>query len=103
VTAFFIPGAGRAEERYALIREAAETDMGYEAVRRRIFSLSFRHEGADLEAEVGKPDPVGGYTVLAILDFGRRAPYLIHCGSADGPATQILVSKPVYSETEFAS
>ena len=105
MTAFFVPGsadAGRdAEEVYAGIRKTAQAGSGHPPRAVRIFKLSFRHDGADLEAEVGEPDPVGGHTVLAILDLGRDSPYLIHC--AGGSAMQILVRKPVYSVTEFAA
>jgi hypothetical protein len=51
---------------------------------------------------VGRPDPVGGRTVLAILDLGRESPYLIHCSAGGGPGHQVLVRKPVYSITEFS-
>jgi hypothetical protein len=104
VTSFFIPGSARAgmdvEEVYAGIREAAQAGTGHPPRSIRIFKLSFRHDGVDLEAEVGKPDPVGGHTVIAILDLGRHSPYLIRC--MGGSAMQVLVRKPVYSVTEFS-
>jgi hypothetical protein len=44
---------------------------------------------------------VCGDTVMAILDLGRHLPYLVHyTGTAD---RHVLVSKPVYSVTEFTS
>ena len=107
MTAFFVPGArgaaSDAEKAYASIRDAAHSYTGQSPQPQRIFRLSFRHEGADLEAEVGKPHPAGGGTVQAILDLGRGSPYLIHCGPPDAPAMQLLVSKPVYSATEFGA
>ncbi|MGH2762829.1 MAG: hypothetical protein ACRDL4_02055 [Thermoleophilaceae bacterium] len=106
MTAFFVPDSApgvEAEGAYARIREAAAADTGRPPRPVRIFRLSFRHEGADLDAEVGRPDPVGGRTVLAILDLGRESPYLIHCGSIGGSAQQVLVRKPVYSMTEFST
>jgi hypothetical protein len=105
VTAFFIPWAeapGDAEDVYARIRETARADTDHEPRPQRIFSLSFRQHGADLEAEVGKPDPAGGGTVLAILDLGRGLPYVIHSSSRQGSEKQVLVNKPVYAVTEFA-
>ena len=105
VTAFFVPDSapGReAEGAYARIREAAAVDTGHPPLPMRIFRLSFRHQGADLDAEVGRPDPVGGRMVLAILDLGRESPYLIQCGSLGGAPQQVLVRKPVYSVTEFS-
>jgi hypothetical protein len=105
VTAFFVPDSApgtEAEGAYARILEAAAADAGHRPRSVRIFRLSFRHRGADLDAEVGRPDPVGGRTVLAILDLGRESPYLIHCGSIGGSAQQVLVRKPVYEVTEFS-
>ena len=107
MTAFFVPGRNRtsreAEETYTRIREAAHAHTGHSPQPLRIFRLWFRHVGTDVEAEVGKPDPVGGNTVLAILDLGRHSPYLLHCRSEKGPPVEVLVSKPVYSVTEFGA
>jgi hypothetical protein len=106
VAAFFIPGCTpgvEAEGVYARIVAAAAADTGDPPRPVRIFRLSFRHEGADLEAEVGMPDPVQGWTVLAILDLGRESPYMLHCRSTGGSSGQVLVRKPVYSVTEFAA
>jgi hypothetical protein len=106
VTAFFVPLVDRAEaseeEAYAGICEATQAENGHAPRDRRIFKLSFRREGADVEAEVGQPDPVRGETVLAILDLGRQLPYVIRCGGRGGAATQIVVAGNVYSVTEFA-
>jgi hypothetical protein len=106
VTAFFIPGLdprdASTEDVYADICAAAHLETSHRPAQRRIFTLSFRGEGADLEAEVGKPYPIGGETVLAILDLGRHCPYLIHCGSPGGSLRQIIVPKPVYADTEFS-
>jgi hypothetical protein len=105
VTAFFIPTletSGEAERVYAGIRQEAHSQAGHPPQPQRIFRLGFRHEGLDVEAEVGKPYPVGGDTVLAILDLGRHSPYLIHYSPRTGPSTQVLVSKPVYEVTEFS-
>jgi hypothetical protein len=106
VTSFFVPDStpGReAEGAYARIRLAAEADTGHAPRAVRIFRLSFRHHGADLDAEVGMPDPVGGETVMAILDLGRESPYLIQCGTGAAPGRRVMVRKPVYSVTEFSS
>ena len=107
MTAFFVPDSTTngtdAEEAYSRIRKAAEVDTGCPAREQRIFKLAFRHQGIDLEAEVGRPDPVGGRTVLAILDLGRESPYLIHCESVGESSGQVLVRKPVYSVTEFSA
>jgi hypothetical protein len=107
VTAFFVPDSTTngtdAEEVYSRIRKAAEVGTGCPPREQRIFKLAFRHHGTDLEAEVGRPDPVGGRTVVAILDLGRESPYLIQCESVGESSAQVLVRKPVYSVTEFSA
>jgi hypothetical protein len=106
VTTFFVPDSTPGKESegaYARIRREAEADTGHAPRAVRIFRLSFRHHGADLDAEVGLPDPIGGETVLAILDLGRESPYLIQCGTATASSRRLLVRKPVYSVTEFSS
>jgi hypothetical protein len=106
VTAFFIPELdpleASAEEFYSDIREAAQAETGHCPQQQRIFKLWFRREGTDAEAEVGRPDPICGETVLAILDLGRGWPYLIRCGRTAAPTTH-LVGKPVYTVTAFTS
>jgi hypothetical protein len=107
VTAFFVPwsdaNGNDAEVVYARIRETAQAGTGHEPQPQRIFKLWFRRAGVDIEAEVGRPDPDGRRTVLAILDLGRRSPYLIHSSSRKGSEKQVLVDKPVYAVTEFTS
>ena len=107
MTAFFIPELdpleASAEDVYAGIRQAAHAETGHSPQERRIFKLWCRRAGVDVEAEVGKPDPLGGQTVLAILDLGRLLPYLVCCGRPGRPTTQIIVGKPVYAVTEFTS
>lgn len=102
MTAFFVPELDRPkasdEDTYAGICDATQAENGHPPRDRRIFKLSFRHGGADVEAEVGQPDPVNGETVVAILDLGRQFPYVIRC---DGGA-QIVVSGNVYAVTEFS-
>jgi hypothetical protein len=107
MTAFFIPelapGGANAEDVYDDIRQVAQARTGFEPQEDRIFKLYSRREGVDCEAEVGKPDPICGHTVLAILDMGRRFPYLVQCGCDGAPTTQVIVDKPVYSVTEFTA
>ena len=107
MTAFFIPeldpdGPSEADV-YAAIRLSARAHTGHDPQSERIFKLWSRRGGLDCEAEVGRPDPVCGETVLAILDLGRHEPYLIQCGSPGDRGRQVLVRKPVYSTTEFAA
>jgi hypothetical protein len=106
VTAFFMPGngdPGSDAEAYERLCQEATADTGHPPRSLRIFRLAFRHEGADLEVEVGGTDPLSGGTVAAILDLGRESPYLIECVPQDGAAVRSLVRKPVYSVTEFTA
>ena len=105
MTAFFVPEIDRNGESdeavYAGLRRAALARTGHEPMAERIFKLWWRRGGVDCEAEVGKPDPVSGKTVLAILDLGRQGPYVVECGSPGGPITEVVVEKPVYAATAF--
>jgi hypothetical protein len=107
MSGFFVPDlAGdrkREEDVYAACRRAALAQTGHEPAAQRIFKVWCRRGGVDGETEVGQPDPVCGQTVLVILDLGRGQPYLISCGSPDGPIAQLSVDKPVYAVTAFTS
>ena len=106
MTAFFVPGldVGASEEDvYSDFRRTAQARSGHAPLEGRIFKLTCRRGGVDCVAEVGKPDPICGHTVLAILDLGRTRPYVINCGSPGGRVTEVLVEKPVYGVTEFTS
>ena len=104
---FFIPqlhlDGASAEDAYRGMRKAAHDRTGCEPEAHRIFKLWHRRDGVDCEVEVGKPDPVSGDTVLAILDLGRNGPYVIDCGSPGGQRVQVLVDKPVYAVTDFTA
>lgn len=104
MASFFVPGSSdavRAEEAYSTIRALAASATGETPTAHRIESISCRLSGADVVAEVGRKSPAGKSLVTAILDLGRRRPYLIHCGAPDDASGQILVNKPVYDVTEF--
>ena len=49
-------------------RKFAEETLGWEVSERRIFSISYRHDGMDYYVEVGEPDPRIGELVLVILE-----------------------------------
>lgn len=67
---------------------------------RRIRSIACRIGGHDVEIEVGRPDPVNGADVLAILDLGRHQAYDVYTtDDRDTPTLQI--SRHVYSVTDF--
>jgi hypothetical protein len=104
---FFIPeldaGGPSEEVTYDAIRQAARAETGHDPLDDRIFRLWWRRDGRDCEVEVGKPDPVSGQTVLAILDLGRHDPYLVTFSAPGGLSTHVLVGKPVYAVTPFAA
>ena len=68
---FFIPGAKddqQAKEVYAETKTLAETTLGWSVTERRIFAITYLHEGREYHAEVGQPDPRVGETVMVILE-----------------------------------
>jgi hypothetical protein len=105
VTAFFVPGVGsrgeRAEDAYRELRERSELVAGSPARSRRIFRLSCRCGGRDQEIQVGRPLDQGSDVVVAIMDHGRDAPYVVHT-AASGAGSPLRVGRPVYSVTEFS-
>ncbi len=109
MTDFFVPRpegvSGGDEKAYAAIREAVGAEQGRPPRQRRIHKLYTRRSAVDCESEVGKPDPVSGDLVLAILDLGHGRPYVICCGApgAEAAPTSLLVDHRVYEITEFAS
>jgi hypothetical protein len=105
VTAFFIPGVESrgelAEKAYRELRERSQLVAGSPARSRRIFRLSYRCGGRDQEIEVGRPLDPGSDVVVAIMDHGRDAPYVVHT-AASGAGSPLRVRRPVYSVTEFS-
>jgi len=68
---FFIPHAKdskQAEEVLESIVKFAEKTTGWQVSKRRIFYISYTHNGKNLFAEVGKPDPETREEVIAILE-----------------------------------
>jgi len=105
VTSFFVAGieseGGRAEEAYSELRERSMVAAGCPARSRRIFKLSCRFDGEDLEIEVGRPLSKGGDVVVAILDHGRFEAFCVYTDDGD-KSLPARVSHPVYSVTEFS-
>jgi hypothetical protein len=81
VSAFFIPGlpsdATVTEQAYGDMRRQIEADMGCPPSTRRILKLWARRGSVDCVTEVGRPDPLGGGTVLAIFDMGPHQPFVV--------------------------
>jgi len=68
---FFVPAAEdekQAEEVYSGIKAFARQTLGWNTTERRIFGLTYQHEGERYFVEVGKPDTRIGEIVLAILE-----------------------------------
>ncbi|RYU14845.1 hypothetical protein [Nocardioides iriomotensis] len=68
---FFVPGAAdieQAEHLWNATRTFAQDQLAWQVTDRRIFQLNYHHEGKPFVAEVGKPDPRTGETVLVILE-----------------------------------
>jgi hypothetical protein len=51
--------------------------------------------------EVGRPDPIGGSQVMAILELGRHRPFGVFT-AAEPNSPALLVGPSVYSVTEFS-
>ena len=109
VTAFFIPGivgaARDAERAYGEMRRQIELDMGRPPSSRRILRLWTRRGSVDCITEVGKRDPLGGGTVIAIFDMGSRRPFVVcfqhELGSRQG--VREILGCTAYSVAEFDS
>jgi len=68
---FFVPEAENETEALSVwkaTRKFAEETLGWEVSERRIFRISYRHDGKAYSVEVGKPDPRIGEVVLVILE-----------------------------------
>lgn len=68
---------GHAEILWQACRKGSERDTGQEALARRVYRLSCRHDGADVTATVGEPWPGNGELVMAIIAFPQM--YSIRC------------------------
>lgn len=76
---FFIPAADNAEQTtrvYAAIRTFVAGNMGPLSPR-RVYRLSYKHNGKLLTAEVGKPDPLVGELIVAIFASDRHDLYYL--------------------------
>ena len=97
MTPFFVPqtpAGEQADRAYEDMRMHAERAAGRPPRSRRIYKLSCRRGGEDLETCVGKEDVSGG-TVYAIFDVGDR--YAVYV-----PGGQAMVTKrQTYAVVEF--
>ena len=77
---FFIPHArddAQAEQVYEAVRKFTEEECG-EVTPTRYYAIYYRHNGEELRARVGDPDPLVGETVIAIFKSDReRGPFFI--------------------------
>lgn len=98
---FFIPAAKdekNAEDIWNATKKFAEQNLGWPVTNRRIFSLTYEHEGKVYHSEVGKPDQRIGELVIAILESDT---YLV-CTSNRGVlrGEPILVGKEEVRDIE---
>jgi len=78
---FFIPeidDSQDAEKLYEATRRFAERQTSFRATPRRIFSLSYHHEGKDYYSEVGKIHARIGEAVLVILETKTLADQIVY-------------------------
>jgi hypothetical protein len=77
---FFIPNARddeHAEVVYEAVRKFTEQESG-KITATRYYAIHYRHNGKELRARVGDPDPLVGETVIAIFRSDRqRGPFFI--------------------------
>lgn len=77
---FFLPFATTQEmcdNSYKAIRDFVSKECGASLSNRKVFSLSYKHNGKAYEAEVGKEDSGGLGIVIAILFDESRSLYLV--------------------------
>jgi hypothetical protein len=69
--------AEEAEAHWQACRKGAESDVGRDALARRVHQLDYVHNGRTHNATVGQPDPYEGQTIMAIIAFPGL--YSIRC------------------------
>lgn len=75
-------------------------ETGFEPTPTRIHHIACRIGGKDCTVEVGKPAPLDGAQVVAILDLGRELNYGVFT-TADQDALSMEIGKRVYAVTQF--
>jgi hypothetical protein len=68
---FFVPAAETPEEAekvWQATRTFAKENLGWDIGQRRIFRVTWIHEGKAIDCKVGEREPYGGETVVAILE-----------------------------------
>jgi hypothetical protein len=77
---FFIPAAeneAQAEKVYQATKRFTEENSGPVSPA-RYYAIYYRHNGQDLQARIGEPEPLTGEMVIAIFRSGRtNGPFLI--------------------------
>ena len=77
---FFLPvqDAKIAEESYQAIKKIIEKQTGWPISDTRYYEIHYRHNGQDLYARVGGPDPLNGEKVFAIFKpKNPSSPFLV--------------------------
>jgi hypothetical protein len=69
---FFLPGAEDADAAWLALRRLGEHELGRPLLERRIYGLSFRHNGVGYDARVGEPRHAARYPqVRGNVDYSR--------------------------------
>lgn len=95
-----VPGTDDEARELSRLRACAQATTGREPGTRRIQSVFGRVSGRDCVVEVGRPDPIRGAEVLAILELGRHLPFGVFT-AAEPNSPALLIGPSVYSVTEF--
>lgn len=102
---FFVPAAKddvEAERVYEATKTFAATQTGFSVGPRRIFSISYHHEGTDFYAEVGQHHERIGEVVVAILDTNSGVYLVCSANRSVLRGEPMLVGKHgVKSATDF--
>jgi hypothetical protein len=98
---FFLPAANSGAEADVVLESIAKF-IGFPLPARRIFRLTFSHNGERYEVEIGKPAPryydEDSSPVIAILVAQSGSPYAI-CLANRG----VLRGSPIYASKESVS
>jgi hypothetical protein len=100
---FFVPACEtpeKAEEIWEATRTFAKENLGWEIGSRRIFRVTGTHDGKSIDCQVGKIEPYGGETVIAIFESNAFLVCTANRGVLRGEPILVGVQE-VVSVTDF--
>jgi hypothetical protein len=84
-----------AEQSYQTIKKFNEKQIGWPISDARYYEIRYSHNGQDLYARVGEPDPLNGETVIAIFKPKHaQSPFLV-CTYIGSDARDMYVDRAV--------